>query len=96
MKIIGNTNITVGEPANLSCLTDLRVQRLEWTLNDAVVARSNGQQVNLMFTQVVDHLHNRVYVCRATTPYGTFEKAIMISVHSRHQYISHGNCILAM
>ena len=82
MNIIGNTNVTVGETANFSCITDLKVQRMEWTLNGAVVASSNSQQVNLMFTQVVEHLHNRKYICRATTSYGTAERTITISVHS--------------
>ena len=83
MTIIGDTNITVGERAIFSCLTNLNVQRMEWTFNGALVANSNSHQVNLTFTQVVDHLHNREYVCRAITSYGTIERTIIISVHSK-------------
>ena len=82
IMIIGNTNITVGERANFSCISDLNVQRIEWTFNGALVARSNSHQVNLTFAQVADHLHNREYVCMAVTSYGTIERTITISVHS--------------
>ena len=86
MTIIGNTNVTVGEGATFSCLTDLNVQRMEWTFNGALTSSSNSHQVNLTFAQVVDHLHNREYVCRAITSYGTIERTITISVHSMFQY----------
>ena len=86
--ITGDTNnITVGERATFSCLTDLNVQRIEWTFNDAVVASSTSHQINLTFTQVADHLHNREYICRATTSYGTIERTITITVHSMFQHI---------
>ena len=83
MTIIGDTNITVGERATFSCLTDLNVQKMEWTFNGVLVASSSSHLVNLTFVQVVDHLHNREYICRAITSYGTIERTITISVHSK-------------
>ena len=89
IMITGDTTVTVGERASFSCLTDLNVQKIEWTFNGAVVASSTSHQVNLTFTRVLDHLHNREYVCRATTSYGTIERMITITVHSKYDWNKH-------
>lgn len=79
----GRTNVTVGENASISCFTDLIVQRVEWVFNDDVVMSSSGQQADLTFSPVQEYLHNREYTCRAVTQYGTLERQIIISVHSK-------------
>ena len=81
----GNTNVTVGDNTTISCFSDLIVQRLEWfdVYNDDVVTSSSGQRADLSFSPVQEYLHKREYICRAVTEYGTLERSITISVHSR-------------
>ena len=72
----------VGQNTTISCLSDLNVQRVEWIFNDDVVASSRGQQVDLNFSPVLDYYHNREYICKAVTAYGTLERRITLTVES--------------
>lgn len=83
MWFTGSPNITVGENTTISCLSDLAVLRVEWTLNADVITSSNGQQADLSFSPVQEYLHNREYSCRAVASYGILERRITISVHSK-------------
>lgn len=84
--IVGDTNVTVGENATISCYSDLTVERVEWIFdNDAIVTSNNinSQRVDLVFSSVQEFLHNREYMCRAVTAYGILERRITISVYSK-------------
>ena len=59
---------------------------MQWVFNDDVVASSNSQQVDLTFSPVFDYLHNREYICRATTAYGMLERRITITVNSKFNW----------
>lgn len=83
MWLIGDTNVTVGENATVSCFNDFMVQRLEWIYNDEVILSSNSQQTDLSFHPVQEYFHNREYTCRAVTSYGTMEQTITVTVHSK-------------
>ena len=91
MHFIGNTTVHIGQNATITCVSDLSVQRVDWLHNDHVMATSSSQQVNLTFSPVLDYFHNREYICRAVTSYGTLERRITITVQSRFHYISYIN-----
>ncbi len=80
---VGDTNVSVGENATISCFSDLNVQRVEWLLNGDVIIRSSSLQADLTFSPVQEYLHNREYTCRAITAYGTLERSITIVVQSK-------------
>ena len=81
---MGDTNLTVGENATILCYSDLTVERVEWIFDgDVVVTSNNSQRADLVFSSVQEFLHNREYVCRAVTSYGTLERRITISVYSK-------------
>ena len=82
MWIIGGINITIGENVTISCFSDLNVQRLEWVFGNVVVTNSSSKQVDLTFNPVLEYLHNREYICRGVTSYGTLERRITVTVHS--------------
>ena len=71
---------TVGQPASLSCTSDLRGADIEWTSHpeDDVTLTADGGY--LQFPTVSEDLHDRVYVCHVTTPYGSLEEEYRISV----------------
>lgn len=82
---MGDTNVTVGEVATISCYSDLTVERVEWIFGGDVVMSSNdSQHVDLVFSPVQEFLHNREYVCRAVTSYGILERRVTLSVHSKN------------
>ena len=83
LMTIGNTIVRVGQNATITCTSDLNVQTVEWMFNDDVVASSSSQEVDLTFSPVVDYLHNREYICRTATSYGTLERRVTITVESK-------------
>ena len=81
---VGDTNVTVGENATISCHSDLTVERVEWIFGGDVIMTSNdSQRVDLVFRPVQEFLHNREYTCRAVTAYGILERTITITVYSK-------------
>ena len=84
MWFVGSTNITVGENATISCFSDFNVQRIEWMYSNRVILSSNRSQADLTFNPVQEFLQNREYICRAITSFGTLERSITISVHSKY------------
>ena len=86
LQVIGNSTVVVGQPANISCSTDLKISSLQWVFIDDVVASSTTQQVELQFLPVYDFVHNRVYTCRATSAYGIQELSITITVIGKFLY----------
>ena len=83
IQIIGNTTVTVGQTATVTCYTDLQVEKLEWIYSRELVVNSSSQQVDLHFDPVYNYYHNRQYTCRATTFYGTLEEAVIFAVQCK-------------
>lgn len=83
IQFIGSSNVTVGDIVNISCISDLMVQRVEWVYNNGVVTSSSSMIAMLSFNPVQEYLNNREYICRAVTLYGTLERSITISVYSK-------------
>lgn len=81
---VGDSNVTVGENTTISCYSDLTVERVEWIFDgDVVVTSNDSQHLDLVFSPVQEFLHNREYVCKGVTSYGTLERRITVSVHSK-------------
>ena len=55
-----------------------------------VVANTTSHEVELLWDPVIELLHNRKYVCRATSKYGTQEQSIILNVTGE---ITIANCI---
>jgi len=74
--------LTVGHNVSIMCSTDLDVVAVEWIRDGITVANSNSQSLTLPLNPVsVDH-HNSQYTCRVTSPYGTQEETVNITVQS--------------
>ena len=76
--------LTVGHNASIMCSTDLDVVAIEWIKHGITVVNSNSQSLTLPLNPVhmsVDH-DNTQYICRVTSPYGTQEETINITVQS--------------
>ena len=77
--------LTLGQPASLSCNSDLRGAAVEWSSlseddpTTASVTEDSGSSL-LQFASVSEGLHDRVYVCHVTTPYGSLEKEYRLTV----------------
>ena len=74
---------TVGQSASLSCTSDLRGADIEWTSlpeEDASSPSVTADGGYLQFPTVSEDLHDRVYVCHVTTPYGSLEEEYRVSV----------------
>ena len=74
---------TLGQPASLSCTSDLRGADIEWTSHpedDISAVSVTGGDGYLQFPSVSEDLHDRVYVCHVTTPYGSLEEEYRITV----------------
>ena len=66
---------TVGQSATARCISDIPATMIEWLHNGSVVERDTStQQLDLVFSQVNDGIHNMVYVCRVTRIGGTQEE----------------------
>ena len=76
---------TLGQPASLSCTSDLRGAAVEWIslseddITPASVTGDGGSSL-LQFASVSEDLHDRVYVCHVTTPYGSLEEEHRLTV----------------
>jgi len=69
------------------CSTDLDVTTIEWITDGITVVNSTSQSLTLLLDPVsVDH-HNTQYTCRVSTPYGSQEKTINITVQSKLLYM---------
>lgn len=65
----------MGDTLVLTCSFDLNFNSIQWLYNNNVVILSTAAPlVNLTFSPVNDSVHNRVYTCRAITPYGVEEQ----------------------
>jgi hypothetical protein len=77
--------LTLGQPASLSCTSDLRGAAVEWSslseddITPASVTEDSGSSL-LQFASVSEDLHDRVYVCHVTTPYGSLEEEHRLTV----------------
>jgi hypothetical protein len=77
--------LTLGQPASLSCTSDLRGAAVEWSslseddITPASVTGDGGSSL-LQFASVSEDLHDRVYVCHVTTPYGSLEEEHRLTV----------------
>ena len=74
--------LTVGHNASITCSSDLDVVAVEWIRDGITVISSNSRSLTLPFNPVsVDH-DNTQYICRVTSPYGTQEETVNITVQS--------------
>ena len=74
--------LTVGHNASIMCSTDLDVVAVEWIRDGITVANSNSQSLTLPLNPVSADHHNTQYICRVTSPYGTQEETVNITVQS--------------
>ncbi len=70
----------LGSSAQFTCSSNLNILLVEWLFDNEVVAEAEASQATLIIPAVNDSLHNRLYVCRITTPYGTQERNMTITV----------------
>lgn len=83
IQINGNESpLVLGSSAQITCSSDLDILIAEWLFDDQVIVQAEGGQVNLVIPAVNDSLHNRLYICRITTPYGVQERNTTITVTS--------------
>jgi len=67
---------------SIMCSSDLDVVAVEWIRDGITVISSNSRSLTLHFNPVsVDH-DNTQYICRVTSPYGTQEETINVTVQS--------------
>ena len=74
--------ITVGHNVSIMCSTDLDVMAIEWIKHGITVVKSNSQSLTLPLNPVSADHHNTQYICRVTSPYGTQEETVNITVQS--------------
>ena len=86
LQIVGNPALTVGDTATFTCTTDLPVTRLEWIFSFGTVVETTEQALDLIFNPVNDYLHEREYICRATSANGIQEVSITLDVTSEAIY----------
>ena len=82
LEITGNeAPLTVGGAKVLTCSSDLETTlSIEWLYSGEVVATSNSQRVDLLFNPVNTSIHNNVYTCRVTAPFGALEDSTVVTV----------------
>ncbi len=64
----------------LNCSSDLVILTAEWLHNDVVIAQSVAGEAILAIPTVNDSLHNTMYRCRITTPFGIQESNTTVTV----------------
>jgi len=69
------------------CSTDLDVTTIEWITDGITVVNSTSQSLTLLLDPVSADHHNTQYTCRVSTPYGSQEKTINITVQSKLLYM---------
>ena len=75
--------LTISDNVSIMCSTDLDVTTIEWITDGSTLVDSSSQSLSLLLDPVtVDH-HNTQYICRVSTPYGTQEETINITVQSK-------------
>jgi len=84
------TPLTISDTVSIMCSTDLDVTTIKWIRDGITVASSSNQSLILLLDPVSADHHNSQYRCRVTTPYGTLEKTINITVQSKSLHL----CIL--
>ena len=75
--------LTVGDTVSIVCSTGLDVTTIEWITDNTTVVTSSSQSLTLLLDPVSADHHNTQYTCRVTSPYGTQEKTINITVQSK-------------
>lgn len=73
-------NLTIGERGSIHCNTDLMVKTIMLLYAGEVMANDTSHEVELLFDPVFELLHNREYICRTTSKYGTQEHSIILNV----------------
>ena len=84
LQVQGHENLTVGQPATISCSSDFEITSITWFNNDMIpVVESVIPRADLLFESLPTSSHGERYTCRTTSPYGTQEKVITISAQSK-------------
>ena len=79
--------LTINDTVSIMCSTDLDVTTIEWVRDGITVASSSNQSLTLLLDPVSADHHNTQYTCRVSTPYGTQEKTINITVQSKSLHL---------
>ena len=79
----------LGQPASLTCTSDLTVDSIQWSLQgeapgSVAPQASSEQSSRLEFAVVSEDMQDRVYVCHVTTPYGELERETRMRVKGGH------------
>ena len=77
------TPLTISDTVSIMCSTDLDVTTIEWIRDGTTVTTSSSQSLTLLLDPVSADHHNTQYTCRVTSPYGTQEETIDITVQSK-------------
>lgn len=85
---------TIGEPASMTCSSDLDATSIEWLYNHQIVSYSNNSELELLFNPVNDSIHGEEYTCRVTTSYGIQEQTVQPFVQSMLLYLLVTTCQL--
>jgi len=75
--------LTISDTVSIMCSTDLDVTTIEWIMDGSTVINSSSQSLALLLDPVTVNHHNTQYTCRITSPYGTQEETINITVQSK-------------
>ena len=74
---------------SIVCSTDLDVMTIEWITDNTTVDNSSSQSLTLLLDPVSADHHNTQYTCRVTSPYGTQEETINVTVQSKFLILWH-------
>ena len=83
MQITGHEEpLIIGTSASINCTSDLDVTTIEWLdgMGTVVVMSSIDAILGLELDPVTSDLHNQVFTCRVTSPYGTQEQNITVEI----------------
>lgn len=89
MQITGHEQpLIIGTAASINCTTDLDVTTIEWLngTGTVIAMSSTGTALELEFDSVNSDLNNYEVTCRVTSPYGTQQQSVTLTVDFRMLY----------
>ena len=85
--------LTVSDTVSIMCSSDLEVMTIKWITDgiivDSVTGGNSSNKSTLLLDPVSADHHNTHYTCRVTSPYGTQEETINITVQSKSLCCTH-------
>ena len=77
-----------GNSATLSCTSDLDVIATEWLDGMGTLLLSGTSAVlDLVVDPVTSDLQGQLFTCRVTSPYGTQQQTVSVTVSGRYYYV---------